>query len=353
MIRVLIADDSPTFREWLRYTLKRDPEIVIVGEAVNGSQAIELARKKQPDIITMDIHMPEMDGYEAIAQIMEKHPIPIIVLSSAISKQEISASFKALEAGAIAVLGKPSDLQDNSKLEEDILLHIKSLSRVNVVRRRTKKNTTELPKSTPIKDSALIKGLPEILEPFELIVMGGSAGGPQAIQSILKDLPHNLSIPILITMHISKGFIESFSDWLSRSTQLQCKVAEHGEIMQAGIVYLAADNAHLLPNSNHILNNSNQAPVDNFKPSITAMFEAAASQFGAHTLGILLTGMGKDGARGLKKIKDAGGYTIAQDKTSSMIFSMPKSAIEMNAAIEICHLDHIAGRILNLLESKK
>jgi two-component system chemotaxis response regulator CheB len=353
MIRVLIVDDMQTIRLLLRIILEIDPELTVVGEAGSGEEALALCRKLRPDIVTMDINMPGIGGYEAIRQIMNETPCPIVVITGVESKYLMEVSFKALERGALTVLPTPRGISPDNVEVKNLINQIKTMAAVKVVKRSlpAESMSTILDSGSgqrvpPTKDNALFK----LDKAAQLVAIGLSAGGPPALQTVLSGLPSSFPLPIVVVQHISHGFVFSLATWLSNTTPFRCKVAEHGETIQPGTVYLAPDETHLTIQGNGKLWLEVSQPVGGHRPSATVLFESVARNFGRKAIGIMLTGMGQDGAQGLKAMYQAGAYTIAQDEASSAIFGMPKAAIELNAVKEVLGLNQIAHRLRSLTE---
>ena len=344
MIRVLIVDDSPTLRILIRRILESDPEIQVVGEAANGEEAIALCQKLNPDIITMDIQMPRMDGYEAIRHIMAEMPRPIVVLTTTKSDIRLGITYKAIENGALMVIGKPKGMPGIDPEADMIISQIKAMADVKVVRRHrwSQMGQPKMPEKAAMPRSAR-------LQPLRLVTVGVSTGGPPALQVILSRLPADFSAPILVVQHISRNFISGLATWLNETTPLQVKVAQAGEKLKPGMVYLAPDEKHLTVTADGSVWLKNMSLVDGHCPSATVLFESAAAVNGPATAGVILTGMGSDGARGLKTLHDAGGYTIAQDEASCIIFGMPKEAISMGAVNEVLPLEMISDRLKELV----
>ena len=354
MIRVLIVDDVQTIRLALRAVLETDPELMVVGEAGSGEDAVTLCRRLRPDIVTMDIEMPGMGGYEAIRQIMNQAPCPVVVITAIESESLMEVSFKALALGAVTVLPKPRVLLPDDAEAKNLIHQIKIMAAVKVVRRslRTESASVVLdkgggPPAVPAKEAPSFR----LRHAARLVAIGLSTGGPPALQTVLKGLPSSFSLPIVAVQHISRTFVFGLTSWLSNTTHFRCKVAEHGETLRPGSVYLSPDHRHLTVKGGGQLWLDASEPVDGHRPSATVLFESVARNFGAKAIGILMTGMGQDGARGLKAMRQAGAYTIAQDEASSVIFSMPKAAIELNAAEEILDLNQIAPRLRSLTEN--
>jgi len=348
MVRVLIVDDSPTLRILIRRILDSDPEIRVVGEAANGEEAIALCRKLNPDIITMDIHMPRMDGYETIRHIMAEMPRPVVVLTTTESDIKLETTYKAIESGALMVLGKPKGMPDIDPEAGSLISQIKAMADVKVVRRTrwSRMDQPKMPgKAVVPRDSRL--------QPVQLVTVGVSTGGPPALQVILNRLPAGFSASILVVQHMSRGFINGLATWLNETTPLLVKVAQPYEKLKLGTVYLAPDEKHLAVTADGSVWLKSMPLVDGHCPSATVLFESAAAGNASKTAGVLLTGMGSDGARGLKTLHDAGGYTIAQDEASCIIFGMPKEAIAMGAVNEVLPLEMISNRLKQLVNSEQ
>jgi two-component system chemotaxis response regulator CheB len=346
MARVLVVDDSPTLRYLVRTILESDPELQVVGEAGDGEEAIALCRELQPDIVTMDIRMPKMDGYQAIRRIMDESPRPIVVLTSTESDRELGISFKATEVGAISVVGKPQGLPGEDVQAEDLIAEIKAMAGVKVVRRRWSRQDRPAP---PQREHVSRTSLEQV----RLFAIGASTGGPPALQAVFDRLPADLSVPVVVVQHISSGFVHGLARWLDGTTPLRVRVAESDEQLQPGTVYLAPDDRHLLVAADGRVRLKDSPLVDGHRPSVTALFESVAQNYGSTAIGVLLSGMGGDGARGLRTLYDAGGLTIAQDEATCIIFGMPKEAIGLGAAEEVLPLAEIGPRLAVLAAMRK
>ena len=354
MIRVLIVDDMLTIRMALRYILESDPELTVIGEAGSGEEALDFCRKSRPDIATMDINMPGMGGYEAIRQIMSEAPCPIVVITGIESQHLMEVSFKALELGALTVLPTPRGLSPDNSDAATLIHQIKTMAAVKVVRRSLRTESTRaMVDKERVQPAAPVKGVisPQLKKAPQLVAIGLSTGGPPALQSLLNGLPSNFPLPIVIVQHISQGFIFGLASWLSKTTPFRCRVAEHGETIKSGTVYLAPDNTHItIKASGELCLDTSSEPLNGHRPSASVLFESVARNFGDKAIGILLTGMGQDGATGLRAMHQSGAYTIAQDEASSVIFSMPKAAIELNAVTEVLSISEVAPRLRSLTE---
>lgn len=331
MIRVLIVDDSRTTRIILRTILETDSEIRVVGEACNGEEGCEMARKLAPDLITMDIHMPVMDGIGAVKKIMSTRPIPILIVTGAEEDGDSKISFEALQCGALDVIDKPQRAKGEKyqDLKENLIRKVKSLSKIQVSR---------LGSSVKLKKINL-----EL--PYRIVAIGASTGGPKVLVKILGALPADYPIGILLVQHITSNFTNGFAKWLDHETALEVKLAEPGELPCPGQVYLAPADHHMVIRQGRIALESGPARHGCI-PSIDALFESVAEEYGDKAIAVLLTGMGEDGARGLKMIKDREGYTIAQEESSCVIFGMPRVAIEMGAALGVLNPKEIVKELV-------
>ncbi|MGC8872886.1 MAG: chemotaxis-specific protein-glutamate methyltransferase CheB [Chloroflexia bacterium] len=336
-LRVLVVDDSPVARAVLRSILESDPSIQVVGLARNGWEAVQMTARLRPDVITMDVRMPEMDGAEATEQIMAYYPTPILVVTASLAKEDVDFSFRMLEAGALDIFEKPAgdDPVALRACAQALLERVHLLSRVRVIthlrgRRRKKTASKEIPLA-PIS----------IHSPSRLVVIGASTGGPKALQRVLSRLPAPFPAPIVVVQHIANGFIQGMCDWLAGEVRLPIAVARDGEELVPGRVYVAPENRHILlePERIHL----SDRPRTVLIPSVDVTMQDAARVFGARAIGVLLTGMGNDGAQGLLAIRKAGGRTIVQDRKSCTIFGMPRAAIELGAAEKVLPLEEIAG----------
>jgi two-component system chemotaxis response regulator CheB len=346
-IRVLIVEDSQIALVILKRILESSPQIEVVGTACSGLEALELIPTTQPDVICTDLHMPYMNGLELTAKVMEFYPCPILVISASVKQEDTHHIFQLLEAGAIDIFPKPdAGLVENDELLKQALIDkINVLSGVRVFKRKQKNATRNLankPASSPLK----------FLPKPKIIAIGASTGGPQALYEIFSQLPSGLQVPLICIQHISVGFLQGFIDWLGRNCQLPIRIAQTGETPQPGQIYFSSEQQHLELDSKGRFVHSNTPPLEGNRPSITITFESIAKIYGKSTLGILLTGMGRDGARGLQAIAQAGGWTIAQDEATSVIFGMPHAAIELGAAKQVLPIQAIAPTLLDLFQEQ-
>ena len=342
MIRVVVAEDSLTVRELLIAILESDPEIRVVGRAKNGAEAVELATRLKPDLVTMDVHMPVMDGFEATKEIMVRVPTPILIVSSSASGREVELSLNAMRAGALMVIAKPDDPQSArfDGRQADLVTMAKAMARVKVVRRWAPQPRAALP--SPARQMA--PGAP-----VRLVAVAASTGGPAALQRILTALPGDFAAPILVVQHIATGFVAGLADWLSASCNLRVKVAEHGDPLLKRTVLLAPDDRHagVSPDGRVVVVDA--PPVNGFRPSGTYLFESAARAYGASVAAVILTGMGSDGVQGLKAVKAAGGRVLAQDEASSVVYGMPGEAVAAGVVDAVLAVDEMAPRLAQLI----
>ena len=344
MIRVLVAEDSATARALLVSLLEADPEIEVVGQARDGVEAVELAVRLRPDLVTMDLRMPRMDGLEATSEIMIQAPTPIVIVTAVDRFGEVEGSLEMLARGALDVLRKPSGPGSPGSGRESarLVATVKAMARVKVVRRWRPRPPMVGP---PSEAAASRTGdAPRA----RAVAIAASTGGPAALRKLFSGLAADFAAPILVVQHITPGFAAGLAGWLDEVSPLRVKVAEAGEPMAAGTAYLAPDGHHLGVDRHRALTLSADGPVDGFCPSATPMFESVAAAFGASAVGVILTGMGDDGVKGLRALRRAGGRVIAQDEATSVVHGMPGAAVEAGLADAVLPLDAIAGRLAAL-----
>jgi len=334
----------------LKEILETDPGIRIIGMVGSGEDALEFLRKGKPDVITMDIVMPGIDGFTATERIMGTTPVPIVIVSSAYKPGEAENSFRAMEAGAVAIIEKPvaPTNPDYPRISRELVQTVKIMSEVKVVthwgRDRDKKNKEVVP---PV--IGLARG---ISRDIDLLVMGSSTGGPPVLQAILSHIPRNIPVPILIVQHISIGFVEGLARWLEGETRFPVHVAKDGEVCLPGHVYLAPDDVQMgVTYGPRIV--LEKAPLENGqRPSVSYLFRTAARYFPRNAIGVLLSGMGNDGALELRNMKDMGAVTIAQDEASCVVFGMPGEAVKLGGAGYILPPLGIAEIIVEIIDKK-
>jgi two-component system chemotaxis response regulator CheB len=344
MIRVLVVEDSPVVREFLLFILGSDPAIRVVGTAHDGEEALDAVRRTRPDVITMDIHMPKLNGLEATRRIMETAPVPIIIVSGGDDLNEIVPTFDAMEAGALAVLRRPAGLDhpDHDATARELVQTVKLMAEVKVVRRWPRKLPGE-----PVP-RALEMGLAQAPAKLRIVAIGASTGGPPVLQTILAALPKNFPAPIVIVQHMAVGFSRGFMEWLAQSAALPLHLATQGELMLPGHVYLAPDEVQMKVSRNDRLLLTRDEPENGMRPSVSSLFRSVAEVYGCDAVAGLLTGMGRDGAQELRLLKEKGAVTFAQDKDSSAVHGMPGEAIRLDAAMLVLPPDKIAAVLANL-----
>lgn len=332
-MNILLIDDSALFRFFLRELLIKEEGLEVIAEATNGLLGLEAAIKHKPDLIILDIDMPVMNGIEATKLIMEKTPCPIMILSSSVDSE---TSFKACQAGALDVMNKPDINDINSpKFTKYFFDKLRLLSDQKVeykINIKVKKSSVELN-----------------IKP-QIVVIGASTGGPKAIREIVSSLPKDFPLPIAIVQHLEDGFDHGFVKWLSQATALEVILVTDREQLVNSKIYVAPSNKHIIFDGDYIIT-SDSEKVLNQKPSVNVLFNSAATRFKQNVLGVLLTGMGRDGGSGCQDILNAGGKTIVQNKESSVIYGMPKEAVDLNAASVVVPLKNIAEIFLGVVRS--
>lgn len=356
MIRVLVADDSLTVRKRIVDLLSAHPDFEVVAEAVDGREVIEACQRLRPDVITLDMMMPVMSGLAATEYIMAFCPTPILIVSSSFNRGEIFKTYDALAAGALDVLEKPRDDDSEGDWEQRLVATLRIISRIKVITHPRGRlahlnhhpaGAVETPAPPPAP-----AGTPR--DTCELVAMGASTGGPGAVVDILRSLPGDFSLPILLVIHISRVFGAGFAEWLNGLSPFPVAFAKNGERLPspgACRVLLAPPDEHLIVRDGRLwLTRDDER--HSCRPSVDTLFESVAAQLGPRAAGCLLTGMGRDGARGLLAIQQAGGRTIAQDETSSVVFGMPREAIRLGAAEQVLNLNRIAPALAALAPGK-
>ncbi len=341
-IRVLIVDDSAIMRKLIAEILKKDPNIEIIGQAVDGLDAIAKAKTLKPDIITLDIEMPKMDGLEALKVLRKELPQTKIIMFSSLTQEGAKATIEALSLGAHDFVPKPSSksfLESVSKIEKELLPKIKALLGFDLVK-------TVQVITTGKKLRAGV---------YRVLAVGVSTGGPQTLTEILKELPANFPVPILIVQHMPPFFTSQLAERLSKVSFLKVVEAKDGEEIKEGTVYIAPGDYHMkvfCENRNKkFIRITQEPPRNNCRPSVDVLFESVAEIYNGTALGLILTGMGKDGLEGSKLIKARGGGIIAQDRETSVVYGMPRAVIEAGLADEILSLPQIPLRLKEIFRS--
>ena len=338
-IKVLVIEDSGLMRILISDILRSDKNIEVVATATNGKVGVEKVLLLKPDVVITDMVMPDFDGLYVVKTLMKENPVPIILLSSL--DRANPQIFDGLKEGAIDFVDKPKD-GNNAEVAD----------RLKVLISQAVQTRGPIPRVDFLKKNSNHHTFDELN--FDIIGIGASTGGPGAIEYLINNLPNNLSIPVVIAQHMPDRFIHTFSERLKNSTGFKIKVAEENEHLKGGIIYLlpGTSNMGIQCEGN---NDQSKFTVVDIKypdynaPSVTCLFESLATCFGKRSISVLLTGMGKDGAEGLLKVRKMGGITIAQDQESSVVFGMPKAAIDLNAASHVMPLKHIPGFIVSCL----
>lgn len=323
MIKVLIVDDSPVARELIEHVLTADPEIRVIGSARNGEEAIAALAYKHPDVITMDVHMPGLDGFETTRQIMIENPVPVVIVTATLDPKADTAVFRALEAGALAILLKPPGPghPDHPRAAMELIQTVKLMSEVKVVRRSNRGRQQR---------QAFTKA--EAEAPIRVVAIGASTGGPVVIQNILRSLPVDFPVPVLVVQHMAGDFIEGFAEWLANSSMIKVKVGVQGERIRPGTAYVAPGGFQMGVDEIERISLMPGRSSELHCPSVSYLFNNVAQRFGRNAVGILLSGMGADGALGLKEMQERGALTIVQDEESCVVFGMPAEAVKLRAA---------------------
>jgi len=346
-IKVLVVEDSAVVRELLAYILGGDPGIQVIGAVASGEEAIDAARRRRPDLITMDVNLPGINGYEATRSIMETCPTPIIIISASYDPQDLAKTFRMVEAGALTFLPPPLGMghPEFRARAGELVRTVKLMAEIKVVRRwpKTRAPAKPAPKIEVKKKPAGI----------EVVAMGASTGGPLVLKEILAALGPNFPAPVLMVQHMAPGFVGGLAQWLQDSTGFPVQVAGHQEQILPGHAYLAPDGFHMGVDAFGRIELSAGAPVNGMRPAIAPLFRSIMESYGSNALGILLTGMGSDGVAEMGLMKAKGAITITQDKESSAVYGIPGEAVKAGAAMYVLGPEQIAGLLKSLTNQKQ
>jgi two-component system chemotaxis response regulator CheB len=348
--RVLVVEDSPVQRAVLIALLEADPELEVAGWAADGLQAVQAVARLRPDVVAMDLRMPRLDGLEASRRIMHQTPTPIVLITAAAQAGgDERLAYDALQAGALTLVPKPSVVTTAGALDllasreaQDLLRAIKSMAQVKVVRRRSPDRPAAAPPAAPLPAET-----PLPTRPLQVVAVGASTGGPQALSTILPQLPATFPLPVLVVQHISDGFAAGLVAWLSTRCALPVNLATPGWVLDRPGVVVAPTGQHLVVHGRTVLL-SDEPPLGGHRPSATVLFRSVARAYGAGAVAVLLSGMGDDGAAGLRDLKRAGGVTVAQDEASCVVFGMPGAAVALGAVDHVLPPAAIAPRLVDL-----
>jgi two-component system, chemotaxis family, protein-glutamate methylesterase/glutaminase len=338
-IRVLVVDDSALMRKLISNLLAKDPELEVIATAIDGCFALTKVEQMKPDVVTLDVDMPRMDGLTALAEMVAKHSTPVIMLSS-LTTRGAALTMQALEKGAVDFVCKPSGTARLPEMADELISKIKAAARTNVTALSQSAAAPEAPvrKKSPVMRQGRGRG--------RVVAIGASSGGPHALRHLLPRIPGDIDAGIVIVQHMPESFTAMLAHWLNEICELEVKEAEPGDLALPGKVLIAPGNLHMkvrrTPAGCEVLLEGG-ALVNGHKPSVDVLFQSVAEEFGAMATGIIMTGMGSDGARGLGEIMSAGGTTIAQDKESCAVYGMPRVAVERGYANKIVPLTEMAS----------
>jgi two-component system chemotaxis response regulator CheB len=329
-MRILIAEDNTIVAALLEEILSHEEDMTVVGIARDGADAVELTKRLRPDVVTMDINMPEKNGLEATKEIMGSRPTPIVIVSGVVDRNDVDFSMAALEAGALAVLPKPPSPMSRGfdSARRELVGTVRSMADVLVVHRR--RTSTGIRARVQASSSRSV----------DIVGIAASTGGPAAIGEVLARLRADFPVPILVVQHIADGFVEGLARRMDATTALVVQLAQEGMKPQPGHVYYAPDQKHLGVRGG-VLTLAAGESGDRFVPSADRLFRSLAVEYGRSAIGVLLTGMGDDGTEGMSVMKKVGALTMAQDRETSVVFGMPRAAIEAGAVEHVLPLDEI------------
>ncbi|CAK0779013.1 protein-glutamate methylesterase/protein glutamine deamidase [Gammaproteobacteria bacterium] len=355
-IKVLVVDDSALIRSVLTEIINREHDMTVVGTAADPLQAREKIKTLEPDVLTLDVEMPRMDGLNFLERLMRLRPMPVVMVSS-LTERDSEVTFRALELGAVDVVSKPR--MDIRRGMEDYSLEITDKIRAAAIARfrphllRTTPKAATAPPTTVATSEPVTTGhsRPMWYSSERIIVIGASTGGTEAIKDVLLGMPPDAPA-ILITQHMPPGFTRSFAERLDRLCRIRVQEAVNGERALPGHAYIAPGDSHLVvkrSGADYVLGVNQDPPVNRHRPSVDVLFRAAASTVGRNAIGVILTGMGKDGAAGMFELKQSGAYTLGQDEATCIVYGMPREAFMMGAVDEQAPLSEISGKILSYL----
>ncbi|MBM7560606.1 protein-glutamate methylesterase/protein-glutamine glutaminase [Fusibacter tunisiensis] len=350
-IKILVVDDSAFMRKVITDMIESEANMKVIGTARNGADAIEKIKALSPDVVTMDIEMPIKDGLSALREIMRDMPVPVIMLSS-LTKKGAEETLKALDYGAFDFITKPSSLIKVSTPE----MKMELIEKINIASRTTVKKVrvdAYVPKIDPTKSNRTFAVEGGSTRFKKIVAIGTSTGGPRALQEVIPLIPADIDASIMIVQHMPPGFTKSLADRLDSMSMIRVKEAENGDVMKSGWAYLAPGDYHIKVtkhNGQFMIELDNGERVSGHKPSVDAMMASVVKELPRQSIGVIMTGMGADGAKGMKALKEAGGFVLAQNEESCVVFGMPKSAIKLNGVDKVVDLSNLANEIIKAME---
>ncbi|PKL02824.1 MAG: chemotaxis response regulator protein-glutamate methylesterase [Synergistetes bacterium HGW-Synergistetes-2] len=350
MADVLIVDDSALLRRILKQMLSKDPGLNVIGCVESGEAALQFLENTRVDVVTMDIHMPGMGGFDATRRIMESpHPVPVVIISSCWDPNEVEKTFEAMDAGAVAILPKPADIssgEDGYSAELLKTVNEAAMSKVGRLRQRKRPMKSDDAPRNPLQSSPPhASGRSE--RRISLVGVGASTGGPQALAEFLARLPADFPCPLLVVQHIAAGFTSGLAEWLGKVTPLPVRVAQNGQKAMNGVVHIAPDGFHMGVRQGGFLSLAKDPPEHMVRPSASVLFRSLAAVYGGAATVILFSGMGKDGAAEMKTLRNMGAVTFAQDRESSVVWGMPGEAVRLDAVEHVGSPATIASLLLD------
>jgi len=345
-VRVLVVEDSAVVRELLTHLINSDPRLEVAAAVSSAEEALRILPRLRPDVISMDIRLPGMNGLEATQRVMADHPTPIVVVAASVHSEDLNIAMNALKAGALAVVEKPVGLthDDYEAHAHRICTQLYIMSELPVIRQRGVQVSTT---ARPVAREVMVQRKGAGAEPYRLVGVAASTGGPNALVQLLQALGSEFPLPLAIVQHISPGFHGGFVQWLNGISPQSVQVAQHGAVPAAGVAYVAPPDRHLEVRGERF-HLSDEPPIKLQRPAGTRLFQTMADSLGQQAIGVVLTGMGDDGAEGLVAMRAAGGYTIAEDATTTVVNGMPAAAVARGAILESLPLSEIAPRLLAL-----
>lgn len=343
----MIVEDSLVVRQLLAHIIGRDPRFTVAAAVASAEEALSEIGRVKPDVISMDIRLPGIDGLEATRRIMSEQPTPIVVIADSVEDQSLKISMNALRAGALSVVEKPVGLASSGyeRIAETITTQLYIMSSVPVIRRR---NFSPAPTAGSVATVSPRTSFARL----SYLALAASTGGPPALAKVFESLPTDFDAAVFVVQHMGAAFMEGFAAWLGGLSPLPVTLAQDGAVAQPSQVYVAPGDRHLAIESGGVMRLLTSAPVSSQRPSANILFSSLARVAGPNTAGVLLTGMGEDGAQGLLELRRAGGYTIAEHQSSAIVYGMPAAAVRLKAARDVLPLDAIGPRLVQLAQKK-